>query len=153
MTVLPIRTGIALTSIIFLSTGAKDRSRESGPRRASHRHESETEINLLGRHQNEDISVRARFVVDATAARIFTPRSCCRITASRFSCHAGAIHSFQCRWTFRRTDIRPRIGAAAYPVDDAAVHHIFDGGWIWVLKFNNGITSAGLPPRRNSLLA
>ena len=31
-----------------------------------------------------------------------------------------------------------------YPVDDAAVHHIFDGGWIWVLQFNNGITSAGV---------
>jgi FADH2 O2-dependent halogenase len=24
------------------------------------------------------------------------------------------------------------------------VHHIFPGGWIWVLKFNNGITSAGV---------
>jgi FADH2 O2-dependent halogenase len=30
-----------------------------------------------------------------------------------------------------------------FPVDDAAVHHVFDGGWIWVLRFNNGITSAG----------
>ena len=30
-----------------------------------------------------------------------------------------------------------------YPVDDAAVHHVFPGGWIWVLRFNNGITSAG----------
>jgi FADH2 O2-dependent halogenase len=30
-----------------------------------------------------------------------------------------------------------------YPVDDAAVHHVFEGGWIWVLRFNNGITSAG----------
>jgi FADH2 O2-dependent halogenase len=29
-------------------------------------------------------------------------------------------------------------------VDDAAVHHIFDGGWIWVLRFANGITSAGV---------
>jgi FADH2 O2-dependent halogenase len=28
-------------------------------------------------------------------------------------------------------------------VDDAAVHHVFDGGWIWVLRFNNGLTSAG----------
>jgi tetracycline 7-halogenase / FADH2 O2-dependent halogenase len=27
-------------------------------------------------------------------------------------------------------------------VDDAAVHHVFDGGWIWVLRFNNRITSA-----------
>jgi FADH2 O2-dependent halogenase len=31
-----------------------------------------------------------------------------------------------------------------YPVDDAAVHHVFEGGWIWVLRFNNGITSAGV---------
>src|SRR5205814_3208279 len=35
-------------------------------------------------------------------------------------------------------------GAPPYPVDDAAVHHIFDGGWIWVLRFNNGVTSAGV---------
>jgi FADH2 O2-dependent halogenase len=31
-----------------------------------------------------------------------------------------------------------------YPIDDAAVHHVFDGGWIWVLQFNNGVTSAGV---------
>jgi FADH2 O2-dependent halogenase len=24
------------------------------------------------------------------------------------------------------------------------VHHVFDGGWIWVLQFNNGMTSAGV---------
>ncbi len=34
-----------------------------------------------------------------------------------------------------------------YPVDAAAVHHIFDGGWVWVLQFNNGITSAGIAAR------
>jgi FADH2 O2-dependent halogenase len=31
-----------------------------------------------------------------------------------------------------------------FPIDDAAVHHVFDGGWIWVLQFNNGVTSAGV---------
>src|SRR5690242_21942754 len=30
-----------------------------------------------------------------------------------------------------------------YPVDDAALHHVLPGGWIWVLRFNNGLTSAG----------
>jgi FADH2 O2-dependent halogenase len=34
--------------------------------------------------------------------------------------------------------------APPYPIDDAAVHHVFDGGWIWVLQFNNGVTSAGV---------
>src|SRR5690606_35486269 len=32
---------------------------------------------------------------------------------------------------------------APYPPDDAALHHVFPGAWIWVLRFNNGITSAG----------
>jgi len=31
-----------------------------------------------------------------------------------------------------------------YPIDDAAVHHIFPGGWIWILRFGNGLTSAGV---------
>ena len=33
---------------------------------------------------------------------------------------------------------------APYPIDDAAVHHVFPGGWIWVLRFSNGIVSAGV---------
>ena len=31
-----------------------------------------------------------------------------------------------------------------YPIDDAAVHHVFPGGWIWILRFSNGLTSAGV---------
>ena len=38
---------------------------------------------------------------------------------------------------------RPR-GGPPYPADDAALHHVFEGGWIWVLRFNNGVTSAGV---------
>ncbi len=33
--------------------------------------------------------------------------------------------------------------APPFPIDAAALHHVFDGGWIWVLRFNNGVTSAG----------
>lgn len=36
-----------------------------------------------------------------------------------------------------------------YPANDAAVHHLFDGGWIWLLRFNNGITSAGVSLRKD----
>jgi Dehydrogenases (flavoproteins) len=35
-------------------------------------------------------------------------------------------------------------GNPPYPVDDAAVHHVFDGGWMWVLRFNKGVISAGI---------
>lgn len=30
-----------------------------------------------------------------------------------------------------------------FDCDAAALHHLFDGGWMWVLRFDNGITSAG----------
>ena len=39
--------------------------------------------------------------------------------------------------------LMPPDGTPPYPPDDAALHHVFPGGWIWVLRFNNGITSAG----------
>jgi FADH2 O2-dependent halogenase len=34
-------------------------------------------------------------------------------------------------------------GGAPYPPDWAAVHHLFPGGWIWSLRFDNGVVSAG----------
>ena len=40
-----------------------------------------------------------------------------------------------------------------FPCDAAAVHHLIDGGWMWVLRFDNGITSAGfsLDPNRHPI--
>ncbi len=38
-------------------------------------------------------------------------------------------------------------GDGPFPPDTAAVHHIFDGGWVWVLRFNNGWVSAGCAAR------
>jgi len=35
-------------------------------------------------------------------------------------------------------------GAPPFPLDDAALHHVFDEGWMWVLRFGNGVTSAGI---------
>lgn len=35
------------------------------------------------------------------------------------------------------------VSGHPYPCDDAALHHVFDGGWMWVLRFDNGVTSAG----------
>lgn len=40
-------------------------------------------------------------------------------------------------------DVSPGVGSPPYPPDQAALHHVWPGGWIWVLRFNNGITSAG----------
>jgi FADH2 O2-dependent halogenase len=97
------------------------------------------------RRDGQSFTVKARFVIDATGPR-------------------GALHRLlrlpeePMRWLpptqalFTHFRDLPRwaglhpetAGTPPYPVDDAALHHVFDGGWIWVLRFNNGITSAGV---------
>jgi FADH2 O2-dependent halogenase len=39
--------------------------------------------------------------------------------------------------------VQPPDGTPPFPPDAAALHHVLPGGWIWVLRFNNGTTSAG----------
>ena len=44
------------------------------------------------------------------------------------------------RWMQERGGV---VADHPYNCDDAALHHVFDGGWMYVLRFNNGVTSAG----------
>ena len=44
----------------------------------------------------------------------------------------------------RWEDMHPPERGTPFPPDDAALHHVFPGGWLWMLRFNNGITSAGV---------
>jgi len=46
-------------------------------------------------------------------------------------------------------DVVPGLPEGPYPDDWAAVHHIVDGGWMYALRFDDGVTSAGfaLSPR------
>src|SRR5205807_5831632 len=46
-------------------------------------------------------------------------------------------------------DVVPGLPAGPYPDDWAAVHHLIDEGWLYSLRFDHGVTSAGflLTPR------
>jgi FADH2 O2-dependent halogenase len=114
-------------------------------------HEEGGELQLSGRQEGLPQSFRARFVVDATGPRGFLHRAMGLrdIGFTRFP-NTKALYS---HFTgvgrlgdggFSRTTEPP-----PYPIDDAAVHHVFDGGWIWVLKFDNGVTSAGVVARED----
>jgi tetracycline 7-halogenase / FADH2 O2-dependent halogenase len=99
-------------------------------------------VRLEGTRLGERVAYSARFVVDATGPRGFLHRA--------FRIPELALPDFprtEALFTHFR-GVRRVEGitgeAPPYPVDDAAVHHVFDGGWIWVLRFNNGITSAGV---------
>jgi FADH2 O2-dependent halogenase len=105
-----------------------------------------SEIGLEGERNGQDMQLRAKVVVDATGPRGFIHRALQRgeggipdypSTQALYSHFSGVRRLGDTRYS-RTTEDPP------YPIDDAAVHHVFDGGWIWVLQFNNGMTSAGV---------
>lgn len=98
-------------------------------------------VELAGMRRDIKQTVRARFVVDASG-----PRGCLHrllnLKEKPFQDYppTQALYSH-----FSGVQRMPFVYRdPPYPIEDAAVHHIFDGGWVWLLHFNNGITSAGV---------
>jgi FADH2 O2-dependent halogenase len=95
---------------------------------------------LTGQAEEEVFRIRARFLIDATGPRGFLHRS---LGLGEYSL-AGMPATESLYSHFTGVTQTERDENTPFPVDDAAVHHIFDGGWVWVLRFNNGVTSAGV---------
>ena len=111
--------------------------------------ETPTGMRLEGHRHGHPISVHASLVLDATGPRGFLHRALHLGEAALPNYpHTRALYShFSGVSPLSQTFAPPVmdvINGAPYPIDAAAVHHLFDGGWIWVLQFNNGITSAGV---------
>jgi FADH2 O2-dependent halogenase len=100
---------------------------------------------LSGRIGEERFGFQTRLLIDATGPRGFLHRAL-QLEESPLP-GLPATESLYSHFTgVSRTETSS--AGVPYPVDDAAVHHIFDGGWVWVLRFNNGITSAGVVATR-----
>jgi tetracycline 7-halogenase / FADH2 O2-dependent halogenase len=101
---------------------------------------SEDGAEVAGLAGEEGFRLRAKFLIDATGPRGFLHR----VLGLGEDSLPGmpATESLYSHFTgVSRTESDANT---PFPVDDAAVHHIFDGGWVWVLRFNNGVTSAGV---------
>jgi FADH2 O2-dependent halogenase len=107
-------------------------------------------VQLETERGGERVPIRARFIVDASGPRGFLHRAL-RLPETPFENFppTQALYS-------HFTGVRRWADAAGgslvptaaeqppYPVDDAAVHHVFAGGWVWILRFNSGNASAGV---------
>lgn len=106
----------------------------------------------------ETVTFRARFVIDATGPRGFLHKTL-RLeelslpglppTQALYTHFTGVgrleeVHGAPSLSPARGDRVGDSPPPPPYPIDDAAVHHVFPGGWIWVLQFNNGVTSAGV---------
>jgi tetracycline 7-halogenase / FADH2 O2-dependent halogenase len=101
---------------------------------------------LTGQVKAKPIQIAVQFLIDATGPRGFLHRTMNLAEDSLFGfpktqglyTHLTGVRRLS------EMGLSQREEATPFPIDDAAVHHVFDGGWIWVLHFNNGITSAGV---------
>jgi len=103
----------------------------------------ETGATLSGARNGTELSIDAKFLIDATG-----PRGLLHHALGLAESPLPHYPATQALYSHFSGVTRPaRTGAnetAPYPPEDAAVHHVFDDGWAWVLRFNNGITSAGV---------
>ena len=105
---------------------------------------------LKGTRPDEAVEVRAGFLVDATGDGQAVGRALGLrpVVDSKLLARSRALYSHftgVARWQ----DLLEEWGGPAataghpFPCDAAALHQIVDGGWMWVLRFDNGVTSAG----------
>ena len=102
-------------------------------------------IKLTVTRDGQPVEITAEFVVDATGPRGFLARAL-KLPDTPFDAMPATQALFS---HFRNVAPLPDEFLCAsqmppYPPEQAAVHHVFPGGWVWVLRFNNGITSAGV---------
>jgi tetracycline 7-halogenase / FADH2 O2-dependent halogenase len=101
---------------------------------------------LRGERRGKTVNLQARLVVDASGSRGFLSRAL-GLREKHFADFPATQALYSHFIGVHRCDGIPDYeveGDPPYPFDDSAVHHVFDGGWMWVLRFNNGVTSAGI---------
>ena len=125
--------------------GRRRRRRVPRRGRARRRFAANRTARARGSPRRTSVRVRAGFVIDASGTRGFLhralglaeqPLTWLPPTQALYTHFEGV----------RRFEETPAAGfeeQPPFPVDAAALHHVFPGGWIWVLRFANGITSAG----------
>ncbi len=106
---------------------------------------AENGATIVGRAGEEAFNLRAGFLIDATG-----PRGVLHRTLQLEESPLPGLPPTESLYSHFTGVTRSEIAGdePPYPVDDAAVHHVFDGGWVWVLRFNNGVTSAGVAATR-----
>src|SRR5271163_63503 len=108
--------------------------------------QSDGAITLHGRRDGRDLTLSAEFLIDASGPRGFLHQALglCDLGLPNYPRTQALYSHFTGVTRLDHTTFGANDEEPPYPIDDAAVHHVFDGGWIWVLRFNNGVTSAGV---------
>lgn len=109
------------------------------------------DIRLILEQEGKRENVIARFLVDASGPRgfLFRELNLREMKIPNIPVRQGLYNHF--RQVGSTLDwIHPeQQQSLPYNPDYSAIHHLFDGGWIWMLRFNNGVVSAGVSLEKN----
>ena len=102
---------------------------------------------LHAQREGQSLELRAELLVDASgpggvlAGLLDIPCDPVGLRTHSWSIysHFTGVEPWQSIYTSAGGQAEPH----PFACDDAALHHVCDEGWMWLLRFNNGITSAG----------
>ena len=90
-------------------------------------------------------SLSARFLLDCSGHNSdFARREGLRESPTKMRTNTRVIYSHFVDVPCLEDILGARCSAFGVRRDAGTIHHCFDGGWFWVIRFNNGICSVGL---------
>ena len=100
-------------------------------------------VRLSGSRAGTSFELSARFVVDASGPGGFLAKQLSIPSGlENTETRAGIVFSHFAGVRLMN-DVVPGMAEGPYPDDWAAVHHVIDEGWMYSLRFDDGVTSAG----------
>lgn len=100
-------------------------------------------VRLSGTRNETPFELRANFLIDASGPGGFLARQLSIPSGLEQTETRAALVFSHFDGVRLMKDIVPNMPEGPYPDDWAAVHHIIDEGWMYSLRFDDGVTSAG----------
>jgi tetracycline 7-halogenase / FADH2 O2-dependent halogenase len=103
-------------------------------------------VEIGGARFSSRLRFRSRLVIDASGPRGFL-WSALALGSPGFAAYPATQALYSHFIGVARCEDMPEYASSEcppFPIDAAALHHVFDDGWMWVLRFDNGVTSAGV---------
>jgi tetracycline 7-halogenase / FADH2 O2-dependent halogenase len=108
-----------------------------------------TGVHLTGSRQGKPFTLDADFIIDASGPNGFLARQLSIPSGLEHTETRSALLFSHFTGVQLMPACVPGLPDGPYPDDWAAVHHLIDEGWMYSLRFDDGVTSAGfaLSPR------
>ena len=100
-------------------------------------------VHLSGSREGEPIEIEAAFVIDASGPGGFLARQLDIPSGLDRTETRSALVFSHFTGVGSVPDVARGLPDGPYPDDWAAVHHLIDEGWMYSLRFDDGVTSAG----------